>query len=115
MTDVIDDVEHMLERAIQCLTYILDNLLHRIHLNKHRPLNRRTLVRWISAFMPAPKDPRVRLQRKLRDCTSNAPLQRWGSSDSLGSAYSAASLQLLEEDLGDNVVRFRLVMSVTIA
>ncbi|RUS83195.1 hypothetical protein EGW08_009052 [Elysia chlorotica] len=109
MTDVIDDLEHALGRAVQCLTFILENLLHRIQLNQHRPLNRRTLVRWISAFMPAPKDPRVRLQPKLRDGPNNAPLHRWGSCGSLGSAYSAASLQnLVEEDLGDNLVRFRI-------
>ena len=46
-------------------TFDLFLQLHRIHLNKHRPLNRKTLVRWISAFMPAPKDPSVRLHLNL--------------------------------------------------
>ncbi|GFO23044.1 mitochondrial fission regulator 2 [Plakobranchus ocellatus] len=109
MTDVFEDMEHLLERAIRCLTYVLNNLLYRIHLNKHRPLNRRTLVRWMAAFMPAPRDPRVVLQRQLSEVPSHAGLRSWGSCGSLNSVFSAASLQhLVEEDLGDNLVRFRV-------
>lgn len=109
MTDVLEDMEIVLERAVRYLTYVLENLLRRVHLNKHRPLNRRTLVRWMSIFMPAPRDPRVRLQSKLRDDNVRTTLQRWGSCGSLGSVYSATSLQnLVEEDLGDNMVRFRI-------
>ncbi|GFR82462.1 mitochondrial fission regulator 2 [Elysia marginata] len=109
MSDVLEDMEVLLERAVQYLTYVLDNLLLHIHRNKHRPLNRKTLVRWMSIFIPSPRDPRVKLQSKLREGNINEALQRWGSCGSLGSVCSATSLQnLVEEDLGDNMVRFRI-------
>ncbi|CAL1534447.1 unnamed protein product [Lymnaea stagnalis] len=107
MTDVIEDLENFLRRAIDCLNHILTGLRHRINQNGHRPLNHKTLVRWISAFLPAPRDPRLRLQSELGPQSSK--LSRWGSYGSLHSVGSFTSINgIVQEDLGENLVRFRL-------
>lgn len=107
MTDVIEDLENFLRRAIDCLNRILIGLRHQINQNRHRPLNHKTLVRWIAAFLPAPRDPRLRLQSELGPQSSR--LSRWGSCGSLHSVGSFTSINgIVQEDLGDNLVRFRL-------
>ncbi|KAH9489416.1 hypothetical protein Btru_037657 [Bulinus truncatus] len=92
------------ERAINCLNWILNEINHRIYQNNHRPFNRKTLVRWISVFMPEPRDPRLKLQAELKQNR----LDRWASCGSLRSVESFISLQeIVQENLGDNLVRFR--------
>ncbi|BFZ16677.1 hypothetical protein BsWGS_19716 [Bradybaena similaris] len=107
MADVIEDLEMIVTRAINYLTRILYDLCRRLNENSHRPLNRRTLVRWLAAFMPMPKEPRLRLQTDL--AVSKPPaMDRWASCDSLGSAFSTTSTNLMvEEDLDGNIVRYR--------
>uniref|UniRef100_A0A0B7APB6 Mitochondrial fission regulator 2 n=1 Tax=Arion vulgaris TaxID=1028688 RepID=A0A0B7APB6_9EUPU len=107
MADVIEDLDSILRRAITYLTRVLFDLCRRLNENSHRPLNRRTLVRWLAAFMPGPKEPKLRLQSNLA-MAGNPTLDRWASCGSLTSAFSSASVHhLLEEDLGDNIVRYR--------
>ncbi|KAI8773218.1 mitochondrial fission regulator 2 [Biomphalaria glabrata] len=104
MTDVIEDLEILLARAINCLGWILNEIHQRILQNQHRPLNRRTLVRWISVFMPKPRDPRLKLLSDLQPDR----LDRWASCGSLLSVESFVSLnEVIQENLGNNFVRFR--------
>ncbi|CAG5121640.1 unnamed protein product, partial [Candidula unifasciata] len=107
MADVIEDLELIVTRAINYLTRILYDLCRRLNENSHRPLNRRTLVRWLAAFMPTPKGSRLRLQTDLA-VTGPPALDRWASCGSLASAFSSVSIsQMVEEDLGGNIVRYR--------
>ncbi|XP_059178391.1 mitochondrial fission regulator 2-like isoform X2 [Physella acuta] len=105
MSDIIEDLEVLLRRVINILGHILTGLCHRLEENNHRPLNSKTLVRWISVFLPRPRDPRLKLQTKL----GTTEFERWGSCASLYSAFSYSSVNdLVQEDLGENIVRFRL-------
>jgi len=104
MTDVIEDAQVYLQLAIEYLTTVLHSLLERVERNKHRPINRRTLVRWIAAFMPKQKDPRMVLQNQLG---SSSSLKRWSSMTSMTSSLSSVHQWLEEEDMGGNFVHFR--------